>query len=163
MRTLGVLAMGLLLSTHIAAAGLKPGDAAPEFKLLDLGGKTHTLASLRAKGPVLLFFWSTECGFCRVMSPRLSKLHAQHAAAGLTIAAIDIDFNMRAQVEQYVRERKLEYLILHGSLDNANAVEAYGVPGTPTLVLVDRDGRIVYYGHSLDEAARLLQQAIEAR
>ena len=48
---------------------------------------------------------------------------------------------------------KLTYLILHGSLDNADAVEAYGVPGTPTLV-VGRDGRVAYYGHSLDEATR---------
>lgn len=143
-----------LLSTNLMAASLKPGDPAPEFNLPDLSGKKHTLTELRATGPVLLFFWSTECGFCRVMAPKLQKLYAERAAAGLTVAGIDIDFKMRAEVEEFVRTRKLDFLILHGSLDNADAVEAYGVPGTPTLVLVGRDGRVVYYGYSLEDAAR---------
>jgi len=157
MRQLAILFLGALLSANVTAASLKPGDAAPEFKLLDLSGKQHTLSALRAKGPVLLFFWSTECGFCRVMAPQLQKLHAERAGAGLTVAGIDHDFKMREQVTEFVRERKLEFLILHGSLDNADAIEAYGVPGTPTLVLVGRDGRIVYYGHSLEQAARHIQ------
>jgi len=153
-RIFAILFCCALLSTNVAAASPKPGDIAPDFKLQDLSGKQHTLSDLRAKGPALLFFWSTECGFCRVMAPKLQKLHQERAAAGLTIAGIDIDFKMREQVEAFVRERNLTYLILHGSLDNADAVEAYGVPGTPTLVVVGRDGRVVYYGHSLEEATR---------
>lgn len=156
-RQLAILFCCTLLSTNVTAAKLTPGDPAPEFNLQDLSGKKHTLADLRTKSPVLLFFWSTECGFCRVMAPKRQKLHAERAAAGLTVAGIDIDFNMREQVEAFVRERKLDFLILHGSLDNADVVEAYGVPGTPTLVLVGRDGRVVYYGHSLEEATRKIQ------
>lgn len=156
-RQVAILFLGSLLSVCVAAANLKPGDAAPEFSLVDLGGRQHSLTALREKGPVLLFFWSTECGFCRVMAPQLQKLHAERTAAGLTVAGIDIDFKMRAEVEEFVRSRKLDFLILHGSLDNADAVEAYGVPGTPTLVLVGRDGRIVYYGHSLEQAVRQIR------
>ncbi len=154
MRFFSLLVCCALLSTNVAAANIKRGDVAPEFKLQDLSGKQHTLTDLRANGPVLLFFWSTDCGFCRVLAPKIQKLHLERAASGLTIAAIDIDFKMRAQVEEFVRTRNLTYLILHGSLDNADAVEAYGVPGTPTLVVVGRDGRVAYYGHSLDEATR---------
>ena len=154
LRQLTLLFLFSLFSAGVAAASLKLGDPAPEFKLLDLSGKTRTLAELRAKGPVLLFFWSTECGFCRVMVPKIQKLYAERAAAGLTVAGIDIDFKMRAQVEEFVNTHKLGFLILHGSLDNADAVEAYGVPGTPTLVVVGRDGRVAYYGHILDDAAR---------
>ena len=157
LRQLAILFLGSLLGASVAAANLKPGDAAPEFSLVDLGGKPHTLTALRAKGPVLLFFWSTECGFCRVMAPRLQMLHTERAAAGLTVAGIDIDFKMRAEVEEFVRTRKLDFLILHGSLDNADAVEAYGVPGTPTLVLIGSDGRIVYYGHSLEQVVRQIR------
>ena len=154
MRKLAFLALALLLSSVASAAGLKVGDAAPDFSLLGLDGKKHALAEMRAKGPALLFFWSTECGFCRVMAPKLQKLYTERAAGGLTVAGIDHDFNMREQVEGFVRERKLEFLILHGSLDNADVIEAYGVPGTPTLVVVGRDGRVAYWGHSLDEATR---------
>lgn len=157
MRQLIAFVLALLLSANVAAVGLKTGDVAPEFTLQDLSGKQHKLIDLRAKGPVLLFFWSTECGFCRVMAPKIQKLYAERAASGLTVAGIDIDFNMRAQVEAFVRERKLSYLILHGSLDNADVVEAYGVPGTPTLAVVGRDGRILYYGHTLEDAARHIQ------
>ena len=143
-----------LFSLNASATNLKAGDLAPEFKLLELSGQTRTLADLRTKGPVLLFFWSTDCGFCRVMAPKIQKLYAERAAAGLTVAGIDIDFKMRAQVEAFVNTHKLSFVILHGSLDNADAVEAYGVPGTPTLVVVNREGRIAYYGHILDDAAR---------
>ena len=153
-RRLAILFAGLLLSASVAAASLKAGDPAPEFTLQDLSGKKHALRDLRAKGPVLLFFWSTECGYCRVMAPKVQRLHAERAASGLTVAGIDIDFKMRAEVEEFVRERKLDFLILHGSLDNADVVEAYGVPGTPTLALVGRNGRLAYYGFSLDEAVR---------
>lgn len=152
-KQLATLFICSLLAANVAAAGLKPGDAAPEFKLPDLSGKIHTLASLRAKGPVLLYFWSTECPYCRAISPKLQALYAERSPAGLNVAGIDIDFKMRPAVTEYVREKKLGFVILHGSLDNADAVEAYGVQGTPTLVLVGHDGRIVYYGHSLEEAA----------
>lgn len=156
-RLLFSLLMGLLLSTSVTAANLKPGDTAPEFTLQDLSGKQHSLTELHAKGPALLFFWSTECGFCRVMAPKIQKLYAERAATGLTVAGIDIDFNMREQVEAFVAERKLTYLILHGSLNNADVVEAYGVPGTPTLVVVGRDGKVAYYGHSLEGAMPHMQ------
>jgi peroxiredoxin len=156
-RKLAILLFGLLLSAGAAAAVLKPGDPAPGFTLQDLSGKKHSLGDLHAKGPALLFFWSTECGYCRVMAPKLQKLHAERSAAGLTIAGIDIDFNMRAEVEEFVRTRKLEYLILHGSLDNADVVEAYGVQGTPTLAVVGRDGKLAYLGHSLAEAMQNIQ------
>ena len=91
------------------------------------------------------------------MAPKLQKLYAERAASGLTVAGIDLDFKMRAQVEEFVQQHKLTYLILHGSLDNADAVEAYGVPGTPTLVVVGQDGRIAYYGHILGDAVRHIQ------
>lgn len=156
-RPLAILALALLLGTNTATAAPRPGDIAPEFTLQDLSGKQHKLAELRAKGPVLLFFWSTECGYCRVMAPKLQQLHAERASAGLTIAGIDHDFKMREQVEAFVQERKLEFLILHGSLDNADAIEAYGVPGTPTLVVVGRDGKVLYFGHSLDGARQHVQ------
>lgn len=154
MRLLPLLFCCALLSVNVTAANLKRGDVAPEFKLQALSGKQHSLTELRSNGPVLLFFWSTECGFCRVLAPKIQKLHLERAATGLTIAGIDIDFKMRAQVEEFANTRNLTFLILHGSLDNADAVEAYGVPGTPTLVVVGRDGRIAYYGHILDDAVR---------
>lgn len=157
MRLLAIL-VGVLLSASVAAANLKAGDLAPEFTLQDLSGKKHALKEMRAKGPVLLFFWSTECGFCRVMAPKIQRLHAERAAAGLTVAGVDIDFNMRAEVEAFVRERKLDFLILHGSLDNADVVEAYGVPGTPTLAVVGRNGRVLYHGFSLDEATHHIKK-----
>ena len=153
-RLITLLFFSALLSANASAANLKRGDVSPEFKLQALNGKQHTLTELRANGPVLLFFWSTDCGFCRVLAPKIQKLHLERAASGLTIAGIDIDFKMRAQVEEFVRTRNLTFLILHGSLDNADAVEAYGVPGTPTLVVVGRDGRIAYYGHILDDAVK---------
>ena len=153
-RLLSIFFWCTLLGTNLALAEVKPGDPAPGFTLQDLSGKKHALSELHAKGPVLLFFWSTECGYCRVMAPKLQKLHAERTVAGLTVAGIDIDFNMRAEVEEFVHSRKLEFLILHGSNDNADVVEAYGVPGTPTLAVVGRNGKLAYFGHSLADAVR---------
>lgn len=145
-----LLLLSFLLGSNVLAAGLKQGDAAPDFTLPDMQGHEYKLSELRKTGPVVVFFWSTECGFCRVLAPQLQKVYAEHKASGLQVVGIDIDYRMDAEVQEFVSTRKLDFIILHGSLNNADAVEAYGVPGTPTLVLVGKDGKIQFYGHTLE-------------
>ena len=137
--------------------GYKVGQIAPEFKLKSLEGKTHTLASLRKKGHVMLIFWAVECVYCYAHVPDFNAMHAKYANKGLTIAAINIGAEYNDDVAEYVKDNKIKYLILSNRLDNLDAGEAYHAVVTPTTVLVDPNGKIVFYGHSVPKLSKFLK------
>jgi len=64
--------------------------AAPDFSLPDLGGKIHTLASLRGK-PVLLHFWVAGSAECQLDLQAFNRLHAGWAAQGLQLLTVNMD------------------------------------------------------------------------
>ena len=140
-----------------AQIGYKVGQIAPEFKLKSLDGKTHTLASLRKKGHVMLIFWAVECVYCYAEIPDLNAMHAKYANKGLTIAAINIGAEYNDDVAEYVKDNNIKYLILSNRLDNLDAAEAYHSVVTPTTVLVDPNGKIVFYGHSVPKLSKFLK------
>ncbi len=137
--------------------GYKPGQTAPEFKLKSLAGKTYTLASLRKQGHVLLVFWAVECVYCYAEVKNLNALHKKYNNKGLTLAAINIGAEYDEDVAAYVKDNKIEYLILSNRLDNLDAAEAYHSIVTPTLVLINSEGKIVSYGHSIPDISKFVK------
>ena len=137
--------------------GYKVGQIAPEFKLKSLDGKTHTLASLRKNGHVMLVFWAVECVYCYAHVPDFNAMHAKYANKGLTVAAINIGAEYDEDVAEYVKDNNIKYLILSNRLDNLDAAEAYHSVVTPTTVLVDPNGKIVFYGHSVPKLSQFIK------
>lgn len=137
--------------------GYKVGQVAPEFKLKSLAGKTFTLASLREKGHVMLVFWAVECVYCYAHVKDFNDLHAKYNNKGLTIAAINIGAEYNDDVAEYVKDNNIKYLILSNRLDNLDAGEAYHAIVTPTMVVVDPKGKVVFYGHSVPKLSELIK------
>lgn len=137
--------------------GYKVGQTAPEFKLKSLAGKTYTLASLRKKRHVLLVFWAVECVYCYAEVKALNALHKKYNDKGLILAAINIGAEYDDDVAEYVKDNKIEYLILSNRLDNLDAAEAYHSIVTPTLVLINPEGKIVSYGHSIPDISKFVK------
>jgi peroxiredoxin len=114
-------------------AGLPIGATAPGFSLPDLAGRERSLEEFVGK-PFVLTFFSTTCGFCQQMAPRLGELH-DDSPRMLLISRGDVDAHLKLAAENRWRCDVL--------LETGNAVmTAYKAYGTPTGYLIDAEGRI---------------------
>jgi thiol-disulfide isomerase/thioredoxin len=145
----GLLFAGKLMSHRKAAAGgaLNAGDvigaSAPDFELpvYEGKGKTIRLSSLRGKA-VLINFWATYCGPCKIETPWLVDLQKQYGPEGLVVLGVDMDdTSERDKIAAFAKEMKINYPILLGT---EKVGELYGgVEGLPTSFFLDRSGKIV--------------------
>ena len=114
------------------------GTVASAFRLKDLHGREHTLEEYKGK-VVLLDFWATWCAPCRAEMPAFEKLHREFNRRDVVILAVDVG-EEEDVVSQYIRKEKLTFpVLLTGSGDMP---DKYNVSAYPTLVVVDRNGRI---------------------
>jgi len=143
--------------TH-AETGHKVGQTAPGFELSSLEGNKVSLTSLTQKGHVLLVFWATECVYCYAHIDDFNALHDQYHDKGLTVAAINIAAEYEQEVREYAADNGLKYLVLANRLDNLDVAEDYHVLGTPTLVLISPDNRVLFYGHNLPDIGKWLKE-----
>lgn len=139
-----------------ATVGYKVGNTAPEFRLKDLNKKEYSLSGLRKNKHVLLVFWAVECVYCYAHIKEFNHAHEQFKDK-LTIAAINNGGEYPVEVAEYVKDNKLKYLILSERLKNLDVSESYHVLGTPTLVLVSPQGKVLFYGHRVPDLTRWLK------
>ena len=116
------------------------GKPAPDFTLQTLDGKNVTLSSLRGKG-VLLNFWATWCGPCKIEMPWFVELQKEYGPQGLQIVGVAMDDSSPQDIQTFVKEMGVNYPVLLGK----EAVgQAYGgVDVLPTTFFIDRNGDIV--------------------
>lgn len=149
-RRLQLLRLGLTalsLAAAAAAATPAPGTLAPDFTLRSAGGPNLRLAELRGE-VVLLAFWGTWCRPCREQLPALDRLRARHPAAVVLAVAIDEDPAYAAEVATRLRT---QLRVLHD--DERAAAQRYQLDAVPTLIVLDRDGRVQHVARALDDAA----------
>ena len=113
---------------------------APEFELETLDGRAVKLSDFRGKA-VVLNFWATYCGPCRVEMPWLIDLYKEYRSRGLEIIGISMDDDgERHQVADFLREFRVNYTIVLG---NYVVGDAYGgVRFLPQTFFIDRKGQI---------------------
>ena len=131
-----------------AVVGYKVGNTAPEFSLKGLDGQSYSLTALRKKGHVLLVFWAVECVYCYAHIKEFNRAHDEFSDK-LTITAINIAGEDVSDVAEYVKDNELKYLVLSERLNNLDVSEMYHVLGTPTLVLISPQGKVLFYGHQM--------------
>lgn len=132
----GTAAVALVLLTvvgRLRAPTLQ--DAVPDFALQTLDGETVRLSELRGRR-VLLNFWATWCGPCRVELPFLARWARNHPDTVVLALAVDRDPD---DVRRLAPSLDLPFPIL---LTDRGTQAAYGVTTLPTSVLVDADGTI---------------------
>jgi thiol-disulfide isomerase/thioredoxin len=111
------------------------GSTAPGFELASLDGGETSLESLRGK-IVLLDFWATWCGPCRLTMPLLEKLQEEFPT-DLVLLAVNLR-ESAATVRDYARSQGLKSLILLDS--NGEVGSLYGSRSIPMQVLIDAEG-----------------------
>ena len=118
----------------------KQSATAPDFTLDSLEGKSMRLSDLRGKA-VLLNFWATWCGPCKIEMPWFVELQNQYGSQGLQIVGVAMDDASKEDIAKFAKEMGVNYPVLIGK----EAVgDAYGgVPALPESFFIGRDGKIV--------------------
>lgn len=128
------------------------GRPAPDFVLEDLGGKTVPLSSFKGK-PLLINFWATWCGPCKIETPWLVELQNEYAAKGFEIVGISTEGDDlqpgdkegwardKAAIARFVKEEHMQYPVL---INGDSLAGTYGgLDAMPTSVYVNPDGKVV--------------------
>ena len=124
------------LRTQAMNSGDHPG--APPISLIDITGKRLELADYKGK-VVVLDFWATWCGPCRIEIPGFIEMQNKYANQGFSVIGISFD-DEPEPVVQFYKELKMNYPVAVG---NQRIGELYGgILGLPTTFLIGRDGCI---------------------
>ncbi len=125
-----------------ADSSLKPPherQTAPDFELKDADGRTVRLSDYRGK-VVLLNFWATWCGPCKLEIPWFVEFEKELKDEGFAVLGISMDEGGWDVVKPYLESVRVNYRVLMG---NEEVAMAYGgVESLPTTFLIDREGRI---------------------
>ncbi|HEX8984408.1 MAG TPA: TlpA disulfide reductase family protein [Bryobacteraceae bacterium] len=142
-----VVAVALILGGCSQPAGarasrVKPATErklAPNFSLQDPNGRSVQLADYRGK-VVLLNFWATWCGPCKIEVPWFVEFERQHKDQGFAVVGVSMDEDGWQAVKPFMADMGINYRVLLG---NDNIAQIYGgVDSLPTTFIIDRDGRI---------------------
>lgn len=162
---MGVSVSALMLTALLTAApGAAPGGAVPEgqpapaFKLRARDGALVRLderaypgkeKSYAKKRPVLIDFFRTDCGPCRVSMPELVKLHATWSARGLDVYLVALlePEGGRAKLEAYLAEAKLPFPVLVDETEHYAQKFLGSAVSLPATYLIDREGVVLRAKH----------------
>ncbi len=136
----------LMFAGHAAAAGFTftptPSPRpVPAFQFLDGNGKPTSLQAMRGK-VILLNVWATWCPPCVEEMPTLNKLQATLGGKDFVVVPLSIDKGGVFAVKSFYQENFIDHLAVDVD-PTTRALDALRVLGTPTTILIDRQGREV--------------------
>jgi thiol-disulfide isomerase/thioredoxin len=156
------LALGLALSalgSRLSAAqdlGIQVGAKAPGAAVETLDGKSADLAQYFGKAPVLIEFWATWCPNCKALEPQMNAAMKKYAGK-MKFVGVAVSVNQSPTlVKAYTAKHGLGYDVYYDKKGLAS--DAYDVPATSYIVVVDRGGKVVYTGLGADQN---LEEAIK--
>jgi thiol-disulfide isomerase/thioredoxin len=121
---------------------IKTGEAAHEINLPIFGTeKTVSLNDYKDK-IVLLEFWIFHCGACQASVPKLNALQEKYKRKNFQLLTINIA-DSEKQIQLFIDKLKPEFPILH---QGEAIAKQYGVWFYPTIVLLGKDGKVIYSG-----------------
>ena len=136
---LGYTACSPSRTAHAQAKSEGARKAAPDFHLKDADGKAVSLSDYRGK-VVLLDFWATWCGPCKMEIPWFIEFQRAKKNRGFEVIGVSMDEEGWAAVRPFLKEMQVNYRVLLG--DDRTADSYGGLEALPTTFLIDREGRI---------------------
>jgi peroxiredoxin len=136
--------------SHAETGASLTGKMAPDFSLASLDGQNVALADYKGKKKLVLSYWASWCGPCRLEMPSLKDFYEKyhHDDSDFELLAISIDDN-RGDAESYATKEKLPFPVL---LDlQSKVADAYSVNAIPTVFVIDRDGKVIFAHTGFDQ------------
>src|ERR1700722_10209529 len=139
-----MLFAGMRMARHNRAGGSTKGqlmgNVAPDFELPTLDGKNLKLSDLRGKA-VLLNFWATYCGPCKIEMPWFVELQKEYGPQGFQIIGVAMDDASTEDINKFAKEMGVNYPVLIGK---DSVADSYGgVSVLPTTFFLDRAGKLI--------------------
>jgi thiol-disulfide isomerase/thioredoxin len=142
------LFVGATTSLHAQDSSVGIGATAPSATVHTLDGKPVDLAKV-AKGPAVIEFWATWCENCEHLLPAMQKAHATYGKR-VKFVAVAVGINQSVnRVKLHVAKHKVpgdQYFDTKG-----DATGKWDVPATSYVVVLDKNGKIVYTGVGGDQ------------
>ena len=144
------LAVPAIHTAHAQTLGIAVGSKAPDAVVETLDGKPARLAQYIGKGPVVMQFWATWCSNCKELEPRMAAARQKYAARGVRFVGVAVAINQSPQrVRAYTQRHPLPIEVVYDRTGAAS--DAYDVPATSYVVVVNRQGTVVYTGVGSDQ------------
>ncbi|HET9985013.1 MAG TPA: TlpA disulfide reductase family protein [Longimicrobiales bacterium] len=141
---LTILAVAAPARAAAQGIGIEVGQPAPSALVETLDGRPVDLATVTAQGPTLIEFWAVWCPVCRALEPRVRAAQAKYGKQ-MRFVSVAVSVNES-------RERVKRHVAAHNTPGehyfdrSGKAADAYDVPATSYVVVVDRKGKVVYTG-----------------
>jgi len=120
----------------------------PSSQVLALDGRPTSLRAELAGAVSVIDLWATWCTACEQERPKLERLHAAYQGQGLRVIGLDVG-EEPSVVAGYLAEHRVAYPVY---LDpDFRMADALGDKRLPTLLVVDRAGRVTHRSASLDQ------------
>ena len=129
-----------------APATASRGPALPA-QVVDMDGGSHALADRAAGRPVALVFWQVWCASCRAEAPELARAAAEHGGRIEFLGVVPGPDTLVDDAK--VRETAASWGLPYPSVRDRDLAltNALGVEGTPTIIVLGEDQRVLYRGH----------------
>ena len=136
---LGLACSSAPTSAKAAVKSENERKVAPDFALKDSNGATVKLSDYKGK-VVLLDFWATWCGPCKIEIPWFIEFEQTYKDKGFAVLGVSMDEDGWTAVKPYLLEHKLNYRV---ALGNEQVGQMYGgLDALPTTFMIDRAGKI---------------------
>lgn len=143
-------------------ANLKPnliGEVAPNLKMRDLDGSLHELGKVDAK-IMVIYFWDTNCSFCKKTSPALKKLYQKYKSKGFNVFAVYTQ-GEPDKWKEYIEKNELDWINVWDPMRTTNYHKLYDIYSTPVMYVLDKDKKIIAKRIGIESLERFIEEEID--
>lgn len=151
-----VFVLLFIANISIAAAQIKVGDTIPSIVLKNSNNRDVNTSSFKGKY-VLIDFWASWCGPCRIGNKKLVKLHNEVSSSKIEIIGISIDTDANKWLKAIERDKIKFTQLIDPKGFEANAALVFGVDELPAKFLFNPEGILIAKNPTEEEIIKLIK------